>query len=261
MRVLSGFRGLGAIALGFLEGYGAVALLFGKAVYGMRRLPRYGREILNHYRSIATGSVPLIFVTSVFMGFVLGVQIGAQTASSTPTWFEGGVIIRAVLLEMGPIVTGLVLAGRIGSGIAAEIGTMKITEQVDALTIMGIDPVEYLVTTRLTAALLAVPVLIIYFDVIASLAGFVSSHFTIGMTWPEFARGARSAFLPTDVYANLIKAGVTGLIIVLIGCHFGLSAERGAKGVGAATTRAVIWSSVAIAAVDYILSAVLLSIW
>jgi ABC-type transporter Mla maintaining outer membrane lipid asymmetry permease subunit MlaE len=106
----SPFRAVGSATRNFLGGYGGLAALFGRSLAGTRRLPRYAAEALGHYRTIAIGSISLIFVTSIFMGFVLGVQIGAQTAPSTPVWFEGGVIIRAALLEVGPIVTGLVLS-------------------------------------------------------------------------------------------------------------------------------------------------------
>ena len=245
----------------FAESYGALTVMSGRAIVGLRRAPWYMNEIVNQFDYIGRRSLPLIVVTGVFMGFVLGIQIGQQTGSTTPSWIEGGVIIRAVLLAMGPLVTGLVLAGRVGSGVAAELGSMAITEQVDALRIMGIDPVEFLVTPRLVAGVIAVPVLIIVFDFIGVLCGYVSAHYTIGLSWPGFIRGMRRAFVLTDLYSNLIKAFLTGAVIVIIACHFGLRTRVGANGVGRATTSSVIWSSIAVTVIDYVLSALLFYVW
>jgi phospholipid/cholesterol/gamma-HCH transport system permease protein len=245
----------------FLRSYGEVTVLGVRSAAALRRLPRYYRQFSRQYLWIGVNSIPLIFASSVFLGLVLGVQIGTQADPGTPPPLEAGLILRSVLIEMGPVVAGFVLAGRIGSAIAAEIGTMKVTEQVDALRTFGIDPVEYLAMPRILAATLAMPVLVVYTDVLAILSGFVSTHFTIDMTWSGFIQGMQNAFIITDVWTSLIKAVLMGALISLVGCYFGLATAHGARGVGRSTTRAVVWASVGVIAVDYIISAALYFVW
>ena len=169
--------------------------------------------------------------------------------------------MRSILLEMGPIIIGLILSGRVASGIASELGAMKVTEQIDALRVLAIDPVEFLVMPRLVAAMIAVPVLLVFADTTGIFAGYISSHFTIHLTWEGFVKGMRHVFNQRDVYTSLIKALIFGIVIIIFGSFFGLNSKRGAKGVGRATTLAVVWSSVEILALDYIISAVLFFVW
>lgn len=252
---------IGSSTLDFLNAYGKVTILSMQTFKAFVRIPRYLPQIVEQYINIERRSRPLVAITSAFMGLVLGIQIGTQMTPDTPTWAEAGLILRSILLEMGPIIMSLVLAGRVGSGIAAELGAMQVTEQVDALRVMAVDPVEFLVMPRVVAGLIAVPVLIIYGDFISILGGFVSSYFTIHLKWVDFVKGMRRNFFPTDVYTSIIKAAFFGLIIILFGCYFGLNSKRGAKGVGHATTQAFVWSSIAIIVLDYVVSAVLFFIW
>ncbi|MFO8064963.1 MAG: ABC transporter permease [Spirochaetia bacterium] len=245
----------------FMGAYGRFTVLAVRSAAAARRLPVYHREFTRHYMYIGPNSFPLVFATSVFLGLVLGVQIGTQAGPETPPPVEAGLILRSVLIEMGPVVTGFVIAGRVGSAIAAETAAMKVTEQVDALRTFGIDPVEYLTMPRVLAALVAMPVLVVYADLIAILASFVSTHFTIDMTWPGFIRGMRDAFEITDVWTSLIKAVLTGPLIALIGCFFGLETGYGARGVGNSTTHAVVWSLIGVIAIDYVISAALYFVW
>lgn len=255
------FERIGATALVFMTAYGRVTILFLQTFRAFVRIPNYLPQIVEQYIYIERRSRPLVAVTSAFMGLVLGIQIGTQMTPDTPTWAEAGLILRSILLEMGPIIMSLVIAGRVGSGIAAELGAMQVTEQVDALRVMAVDPVEFLVMPRVVAGLIAVPVLIIYGDFISILGGFVSSYFTIHLKWVDFVKGMRRNFFPTDVYTSIIKAAFFGLILILLGCYFGLNSKRGAKGVGTATTQAFVWSSIAIIVLDYIISAVLFFVW
>jgi phospholipid/cholesterol/gamma-HCH transport system permease protein len=244
-----------------MTSYGQFTVLAAQSIAATRRLPKYFRQFSRQYMMIGVNSIPLIFATSVFLGLVLGVQIGTQMDPGTPPRIEAGLILRSVLIEMGPVVTGFVLAGRVGSAIAAEIGTMKVTEQVDALRTFGIDPVEYLAMPRVLAGTLAMPVLVIYTDFLAVLSGFVSTHFTIDMTWSGFIQGMQNAFVVTDVWTSIIKGVLMGALITLIGCFFGLATAHGARGVGTGTTKAVVWSSVGVIAVDYVISAALYFVW
>lgn len=248
-------------AEGFVTSYARVALLLARSVLAFRKIPAYLPYIVEQYLYIARRSLSLTTVSAVFIGLLLGVQIGAQYDPLLPLWLLGSFILRSVLLEMGPIVLGLVLAGRVGSGIASELGTMEVTEQIDALRTMAVDPVEHLVMPRLFAGLLAFPVLTILFDLLALLASFASSHYAVELSWAAFLKGMRHGFHVTDVYASLIKGVVFGVIVVTLGAFFGLEPKRGARGVGIATTQAVIWSSITIIVLDYVISAALLAIW
>ncbi len=252
---------IGSQTVEYLVTVGQLTVMTARAYAAMRKAPVYIRQIIDEFIYIGRYSLPIVIVTAVFMGLVLGIQIGTQISAGTPAWVEGGLILRSILLEMGPIIMGLVLAGRVGAGISSELGAMKVTEQIDALRIMGIDPIEFLVMPRLVAGMIAIPILIIYADVFAILAGFVSSHFTIALTWPGFVKGMRHVFAPTDAYTSVIKGHIFGVIIVSMSCYFGINSKRGATGVGAATTNTVIWSSITILVLDYVLSAILYFIW
>jgi len=260
-RVVRIFTGVGHRSRVFLESYGRLAILAGRAFAAFRRIPRFLPQVGQQYWAVGVQSIPLIIAASLFMGLVVGVQIGTQIEQGTPPWIEAGVMLRVILIEMGPVIIGVIMAGRVGSGIASELGTMKVSEQIDALRTMGIDPVEYLVMPRLFAALVALPVLTVMGDALALLSGFISAHFTINLTWAGFVKGMRFSFVQTDVWTSLIKSLLIGILIAIFGCFFGLEARFGARGVGRATMLAVIWSSFGIIVIDYILSAVLYYVW
>jgi phospholipid/cholesterol/gamma-HCH transport system permease protein len=255
------FVKIGRATVSFLRTYGRFTRMVILSIIALHKAPIYISQVVEQYIYIGKRSLPLITISAIFMGLLMGVQLGTQMSATTPAWVEGGLILRTVLLEMGPIIMGIVLAGRVGSGIASEIGTMKVTEQVDALRTMGIDPVEYLVMPRLLSGTVAFTMLIVFFDLLAVLASFVSTYFTIDMTWVGFVRGMRMEFVLTDVYTTLIKAFLFGFVVISSGTFFGLETSHGAKGVGATTTSAVIWSSIGIIVLDYVISALLYMMW
>ena len=248
---------LGKYTYYFISEYGKIGIMLFKAVVAVRKSPVYIKQIIEQFQYIGRKSFPIVLITSAFVGLALGVQIGTQMNPYTPHWMEGGLILRSFLLEMGPIIVGLILSGRVAAGIAAELGTMKVTEQLDALKSFAIDPVEFLVMPRLIAAMFAVPMLLVFADVTGILAGYFSSHFTIALSWEGFVKGMRHDFYTMDVITSLIKAFIFGIVIVVFGSHFGINSKRGAKGVGTATTLAVVWSSVDVLLLDYLISAVL----
>ncbi len=252
---------IGRLAITYFHQLGCLTILSFQSFFAIRKAPLYMAQIVDGFVYIGRYSIPIIIITSAFMGLVLGVQIGTQISPETPRWAEGGLILRAILLEMGPVVTGLILAGRVSSGIASEIGAMKVTEQIDALRTTAINPVEFLVMPRLVAGMIAIPVLVIYADAIAIFSGFISSYFTIQLTWTGFVKGMRHVFVATDVYTSIIKGFIFGIAITLFGCYFGMETGHGARGVGKATTHAVVWASIIILILDYIISAVLFFIW
>lgn len=252
---------IGQKSIKFLKGYGRLTIMSFRALWSFRKIPGYVSQIVDQFIYIGRRSLPLVLLTSAFVGLALGVQIGTQMSPSTPAWVEGGLILRSILLEMGPIIIGLILSGRVASGIASELGAMKVTEQIDALRVLAIDPVEYLVMPRMVAAIVAIPVLLVFADTVGILAGYFSSHFTINLTWEGFIKGMRHVFNEQDVYTSLIKALIFGQVIILFGSFFGLNSGRGAKGVGKATTLAVVWASLEILTLDYIISAILFFVW
>jgi phospholipid/cholesterol/gamma-HCH transport system permease protein len=251
------FEKLGPFAYFFISEYGRLAIMLGRAFVAIRKAPLYLKPIVDQFHYIGRKSFPIVLITSAFIGLALGVQIGTQMNPYTPHWMEGGLILRSMLLEMGPILIGLILSGRVAAGISAELGTMKVTEQLDALRSFAIDPIEFLVMPRLIAAMFAVPVLLVFADVTGILAGFFSSHFAINLSWEGFVKGMRYDFHVSDVITSLIKSYIFGIVIVIFGSFFGINSKRGAKGVGQATTLAVVWSSVAVLMLDYLISAVL----
>ena len=249
------------MTIAYFEATGQLVVLTVRGFFSIRRAYNYIDQIIEQFIFIGRLSLPIIGISSLFMGLVLGVQIGTQISPQTPAWVEGGLILRSILLEMGPIITGLILAGRVSSGIASEMGAMKVTEQIDALRIMSIDPVEFLVMPRLVAGMIAAPVLLVFADTIAIFAGFISSSFTINLNWTGFVKGMRHVFNQFDVYTSLIKALIFGIVIIMSGSFFGLKSGHGAKGVGKATTHAVVLAMIQILILDYIISATLYFIW
>jgi phospholipid/cholesterol/gamma-HCH transport system permease protein len=174
--------------------------------------------------------------------------------------FLGTVVAKSVVIELGPVLTALVVGARVGASIAAELGTMRVTEQIDALEMMAIDPVRYLAMPRFVAACIMLPMLTVFADVIAILGGWVVAMGTLDVTNKTFTDGLRTFFEAKDVYGGLIKAFVFGGIIAISGTVHGFSATGGAEGVGAAAMRAVVTSSVLILVADYILTTVIFQV-
>lgn len=252
---------IGKITISFFYFIGDLMIMSTRAIIAVKKIPTYTEQLIKNFGYIGRDSLPLLVTSSVFMGLVVGLQVGMGAGPFTPPWVMGGIIIKLVFLEMGPIIFGLLLANRVSAGISSEIGEMNVTEQIDALRTSAIDPIEYIVMPRLLASVLAVPILIVWGDLISLIFAFISTYFTEGLTWTGFVKGMRGGFAPTDMYTSIIKGVVFGIIIALIGCYFGLQAKHGAKGVGKATTFAVIWSSIILIIMDYLISAILSFIW
>lgn len=239
---------------------GRVAMMAGEMFStAYRRLPS-GRLIIQQMNAIGVDSLWLVLVVSVFTGAVAAVQAAYQFTSAVPLKYLSGVILRSVVIELGPVLTALVIGGRVGASIAAELGTMKVTEQIDALRAMGINPVRYLVAPRVIAATIMLPILTIYSDAIAIVGGFVVAVTNIGMSPATFVGGLREFFFFKDVASGILKAVFFGAIIGMMGCYNGFQTEGGAEGVGKATTGAVVTSCVMVLVLDYILATVLFRI-
>jgi len=225
----------------------------------VKRLPAL-RLVIDQMDTIGVGSLGLVVVVSLFTGAVAAVQAAYQFSNVVPLKYLGAVILRSVIIELGPVLTALVVGGRVGAAIAAELGSMKVTEQIDALRAMGINPMRFLVAPRVIASTLMLPVITVFSDAIAILGGFIVAVLSIGVTPGTYISGLKDFFYVKDLLSGIIKAAVFGNIIGTMGCYFGFQTEGGAEGVGVATTRAVVSSCVLVLITDYLLATVLFRI-
>lgn len=208
------------------------------------------RMLLAQMARIGVDSLPIALFISTFTGIVMALQASYTFTGAIPLYFVGTLVGKTMILELGPVLTGLALAGRVGANIAAELGTMKVTEQIDALESLAYDPLAYLVVPRILAGIIMFPVVVAFADAIGIVAGLITSVNLLDMSSPEFMRGVRLFFVPFDVQFSLIKAASFGLAVTAIGSFFGFTTMGGAEGVGRATTRAVVVASMLILVLD-----------
>ncbi len=239
-------------------GFGEYVLLMGKLFRSPKSWYQYLGLTLDQMIIVGANSIPIIILTATFSGMVTSVQSAYQFSSWVPDWYVGSVVGESVLLELAPVITGLVLTGRIGATIAAEIGTMRVTEQIDALESLSFDPVLYLVFPRIVAGLVMFPILVIIADFCGVFGGWFSANISMDVTTYEFFKGFKTWFHPFDAWFGLIKAVFFGFAITSIACYQGFFTKGGAQGVGKATTVTVVVSCVMVVCLDYILSAILL---
>jgi phospholipid/cholesterol/gamma-HCH transport system permease protein len=206
---------------------------------------------------MGVASLPLVIFTSVFTGAVSAVQAAYQFRGIIPMRYLGTAVGKAVIIELGPVLTALVVAGRVGAAIAAELGTMKVTEQIDALETMALDPIRYLATPRFVAGLIMVPILTIFADFVAILGALFVSILFLNISSFTFLNGVKAFFHLSDFFGGLLKAGIFGAIIAIVGCYHGFKTQGGAEGVGISTTRAVVLASVLILIADYAVATIL----
>ncbi|MGH7482541.1 MAG: MlaE family ABC transporter permease [Longimicrobiales bacterium] len=241
--------------------------LGGRATRFVAARPFYWRDAITQMDRIGVGSLPIVLLTGLFTGMVLALQSSVSLERFGAEMYVGSLVGASMIRELGPVLSSLMVASRVGSGIAAEIGSMRVTEQIDALQSFGTDPIKKLVTPRLVAAVLMMPLLTIVTDVVGILGGLLVAVFRIQVPldlylssiWNTIAQsGFVLGFFPRDFVEGLAKPLVFGAIIALTGSYYGLQASGGTEGVGAATTKAVVTASVLILAVDYFLTQLLL---
>lgn len=254
------FANLGHWILANLAAAGRGMLLFAAIVAQLRHAWRLRREVVGQMHVVAVGSLPLVVVTSIFVGAVTAVQGVYQMQAYVPMKFLGTVISKSVFTELGPVLMALVVGSRLCANYAAELGTMKVTEQLDAMTIMAIDPVRYLAVPRFLAAVLMMPVITIFCDAIAVVGGYLASVLTLDVTSATFNEGVRMFFRMTDLFGGIIKSLIFGGIIAMSGIFFGFGTEGGAEGVGQSTMTAVVGSCLSILVADYLLAIILFQI-
>lgn len=247
---------LGAAVLENLRSLGQVSLLGLQSIYWMYKggLGSIRRQILEQFDEIGFRSLPMIAITSLFTGMVVVVQVGKQFVDLKAEHFIGGTCGLTITREFAPIVTAVVIAGRVGSALAASLGTMKVTEQIDALLALSTEPVHYLVVPRLIACIVMVPLLTIYSNVIGLVGGAFVAVFQIHVSLGTFTRSVIEYVTPDDFVCGLIKAFFFGFTIAVVGCHRGLTCKGGAEGVGRATTGAVVSIVTALIIQNYLLS-------
>lgn len=208
--------------------------------------------------AVGIGGLFIVVLTACFTGAVTALQAGYQFTGSVPLYYIGTVITQSIILELGPVLTAMILAGRIGARYAAELGTMRVTEQIDALETLGRNPFAHLLLPRVVAGMLMVPALVIVANVAGIAAGWIAVKQALPITDQDFAYGARYAFREFDLWYSVIKAETFGVVVTVIPCYVGFSAEQGAEGVGRAATTAVVWSLVMILMLDMALAKLLL---
>jgi len=241
----------------FFEEMGEVGLLTFKTFKNLFKKPWEKGIFIQQLEEVGVRSLPVVSLTAAFGGLVFGLQtyIGFHRYIGAGSETYGGPIISLGLSkELIPILVGLMVTGRVGSAMAAEIGTMKITEQIDALFSLGADPIRYLVVPRTIACFVMLPFLTIYGDIIGIAAGFFYNVYLMGVNRVLYLRNILLYMELWDVFSGLIKASIFGLIIALIGCWQGLKTEGGAEGVGRATTRTVVIASILILIINFFLS-------
>ncbi len=215
------------------------------------------RETVRQMSRLGADSLPIVLMTILFTGMVFSLQVATEFVRFGAASSVGGIVAIALGRELVPVLTGVVVAGRIGAAIAAEIGTMKVTEQIDALRVMATNPVTYLVVPRFLAAVLMMPVLIVFANGIGNVGGWVVAHYYAGISNFTYINSIRVFTEIFDVTGGMIKSMVFGGIITIVASYKGLNAKQGAEGVGLATTESVVLSIILIFVANYFLSAVL----
>ena len=253
------FAAIGRIVLEFFEQTGRLSLFISSAVTNILYPPFYWRLMGQQMMRIGFFSLPVVGLTAFFTGGVLALQIYIGASRYGAEAFVPVVVLVGITRELGPVIAGLMVAGRVAAAIAAEIGTMRVTEQIDALTTLSTNPVKYLVVPRLAAAIISMPILVAIADSIGVYGGYIASTQSLGFNGAVYLNNTMDALAWNDVSSGLIKAAVFGFIIALMGCYNGFNSKGGAQGVGEATTSAVVSSSILILAANYILTNILFS--
>ena len=252
--ILDGVAAVGRGAIGACRVAGSLALFAIEALSHLLRPPFYWRMFARALLEIGYFSLPVVALTAVFTGMVLALQSFTGFARFSAEGAIASVVVLSVTRELGPVLAGLMVAGRIGAAMAAEMGTMRVTDQIDALTTLSTNPMKYLVAPRLAAGIIALPLLVVVADILGVLGGFIVATMKLGFNASTYLTNTLNFVQPMDVVSGLVKAAVFGFLIALMGCYQGYNSRGGAEGVGAATTAAVVSASILILAFDYLLT-------
>lgn len=251
---------IGSVVLRFLAQLGRFVRFTLTAVSHCVRPPIFPRLIGRQMIDIGFYSLPVVGLTAIFSGMVLALQSYTGFARFNAESAIANVVVLSLTRELGPVLAGLMVAGRIGASMAAEIGTMRVTEQIDALTTLSTNPYKYLIAPRLIAGLLMLPLLVLVADIIGVFGGYIVAVFKLGFNPNVYLANTLDFLEPLDVISGLVKAAVFGFIIALMGCYHGFNSKGGAQGVGAATTNAVVSSSILILVFNYMITELFFSV-
>lgn len=237
-----------------------LTLLIGRVIRGFFKSPRYGREMIQQMDVLGFGSLAIILLTGTFTGMVLALNSANTLQKFGVQNVTGQLVATSLIRELGPVLTCLMLAGRVGSGIAAELGSMLVSEQIDAMRALGTDPIKKLVTPRIVALVVTAPALTVVCDFVGVMGGLLIAITLLHQPSSVYMSSAMEAVNYNEILGGVIKPTVFGLIIALIGCYKGLSTTGGTVGVGRSTTQSVVNASILVIAVDFLLSKVIISL-
>ena len=255
--VLNFVAAIGAAVLDGVAWLGELAIFAVRGVLGIFLPPFYPRLVGRSLLEIGFYSLPVVALTALFTGMVLALQSYTGFSRFNAESAIASVVVLSVTRELGPVLAGLMVSGRAGAAMAAELGTMRVTDQIDALSTLSTEPMRYLVAPRLLAGVIALPILVVVADILGVMGGFIVATLRLGFNPSTYIVSTFSNLRTDDVVSGLIKAAVFGFIIALMGCFNGYRSRGGAQGVGAATTSAVVTASILILALDYVLTQVL----
>ena len=253
-KLLDAVAAVGRAVFGACRLTGRIALFGLDGLSHLARPPLYGRLFLRAFLDIGYYSLPVVALTAIFTGMVLALQSATGLSRFNAESAVANLVVLSMTRELGPVLAGLMVAGRVGAAMAAELGTMRVTDQIDALQTLSTNPMKYLVTPRLLGGLLAMPLLVVVADVLGVLGGYVIASVKLGYNAEVYLTNTINFVQTDDVVSGLVKAAVFGFLVALMGCYHGYNSRGGAQGVGAATTYAVVSASVLILAFDYVLT-------
>lgn len=258
--ILAGVRDAFSPVYRFVDAFGSHVILCARALSWLPRRPLRPANYLEAAEYIGFGSLPIILLVGLFTGAVMSLQSVFAFRAFGLESMAGGVTAKALATELAPVLASLMLAGRAGAGIATELGTMRITEQIDALESMAVNPIQFLVLPRLVAGFFMAPIMTLLFFVIGTGGAYLVAVISQGVDHGQFVSNTKNILDFVDVVQGLLKSCVFGFVVVLIGCYQGFFASGGGRGVGLGTTRAVVIGSVMVLIFDYILSNILLAV-
>ncbi len=253
------FQNIGAAVLDSLQRFGTLCIFVGRAVFHCFSSPIFMRQTLRQLIDIGYYSLPVVGMTTLFTGMVLALQSYTGFTRFNAEGAIAGVVALSVTRELAPVLAGLMVAGRVAAAIAAEIGTMRVTEQIDALTTLSVNPFKYLIAPRVIAGTLMLPLLVLVGDIIGVFGGYVVAIYSLDFSPGSYLSQTWDVLESVDVISGLVKAAVFGFIVSILGCYHGYHSQRGAQGVGAATTNAVVSASIMILIFNYVITQVFFS--
>jgi phospholipid/cholesterol/gamma-HCH transport system permease protein len=249
------FMEVGRRILAFMYFFGGLASLTAQAVYQTFKPPyKYG-QIIEQSKKAGYESLPIVSVVALFIGFIFALQFGYFMQRIGSEMYIASLVALAIVRELGPVITALIVAGRVGASITAELGSMQVTEQIDALETLATNPVKYLVVPRLVALSLMLPLLTLYANIVGIMGSYLICVVKLGITSSMYMNMTFSALLYKDLFTGLFKAWIFGMVIAVVSCYEGFNVEGGAVGVGKATTRSVVFSFLMILAADCVITA------